>query len=90
MRAVTTGSVTTTHTEASVDITVVDVNDCAPKFERENYVATVLENTAIGTEIVKVSNQMSNLETASCSQGSFECGKLKVTKSYFLLSVEVL
>ncbi|XP_029973757.1 cadherin-like protein 26 [Salarias fasciatus] len=42
------------HTQLSIIINIVDSNDCAPTFDRENYEISVKESTLQGSELIAV------------------------------------
>ncbi|XP_059502537.1 protocadherin Fat 3a isoform X5 [Stegostoma tigrinum] len=50
----TTDSLTGAHAEATVDISVIDVNDNPPVFEKTRYEATLSESSMVGTPVLQV------------------------------------
>ena len=49
-----TDAKTSAHAEVAVDVTITDVNDVAPVFNRSFYLAKSVENTPIGTPVLSV------------------------------------
>ncbi|EDO41767.1 predicted protein, partial [Nematostella vectensis] len=45
---------TSSHSDVAVDVTVTDVNDVAPAFNRSLYLATISESTPVDTAVVTV------------------------------------
>ncbi|XP_048454119.1 protocadherin Fat 3a isoform X2 [Rhincodon typus] len=50
----TTDSLTGAHAEVTVDISVIDVNDNPPVFEKTKYEATLSESSMVGTPVLQV------------------------------------
>lgn len=49
-----TDSISKTYAEVPVNIIIIDVNDCIPKFSADFYNITVAENTPVGSYVLQV------------------------------------